>query len=92
MIQRPTQKTRKAMAVPVASRCATSFCPNKIPILKNCSQIFHREFSLETRRAVMSVENMFNLQMKEVGGLIEISQSSLAGRIPDNDTLHLGWE
>ena len=27
----------------------------------------------------MSVENIFNLQMKEVGGLIEISQSSLAG-------------
>ena len=30
--------------------------------------------------------------MKEEGGLIEISQSSLAGRSPDNDTLHLGWE
>ena len=40
----------------------------------------------------MSVENMFNLQMKEEGGLIEISQSSLAGRIPDNYTLHLGWK
>ena len=39
----------------------------------------------------MSVENMFNLQMNQVGGLIEISQSSLAGRIPDNDTL-LGLE